>query len=273
MNTMNDVFDRYVRDCVPKLAPGTQRQTMGHLKVLREAFGSWVPGSIRAKDVGRFLDVETAKIHRNKIVATLSVIMTNAVSRWYVDGCEVNPCLKVYRHESSPRDRYVTDAEFFAVRAIAIPSVQIAMDLALLTGQRQSDVVQLPWANVHEKYIEIRQGKTGKLLGIRITPAITEVLERARARMPWIMPNLYVIRNKHGERYTPGGFRESWQLTINKALQLGAVKSRFTFHDLRAKSTSDTDNLQAASERLGHSNISLTRKVYDRKMRMVEPLR
>lgn len=275
MKTMNEVFDRYVRDCLPKLAPSTQRQTIGHLKVLRAWCGHRVPTAdpLKPRDIIRFLDVDTAKQHRNKIVATLSVVFTNAIGRWCVDGCEVNPCLKVVRHESRPRDRYVTDDEFFAVRALALPSVQIAMDLALLTGQRQGDIVQLRWANVHETYIEIRQGKTGKLLGIKITPAITEVLARARARTPWLLPNIYVIRTKDGSNYTSGGFREAWQLTMEKALKLGAIKSRYTFHDLRAKSASDSASLQDASARLGHSSQALTRRIYDRNIRMVEPLR
>lgn len=32
-STMNGVFDRYVAERLPLLAPGTQRQTLGHLKV------------------------------------------------------------------------------------------------------------------------------------------------------------------------------------------------------------------------------------------------
>ena len=39
------------------------------------------------------------------------------------------------------RDRYVTNAEFFAVRAKADPTLQDTMDIALLTGQRPADVL------------------------------------------------------------------------------------------------------------------------------------
>jgi len=42
----------------------------------------------------------------------------------------------------SGRDRYVTDAEFLAVHGKADPTLQDAMDIALLTGQRPADVLR-----------------------------------------------------------------------------------------------------------------------------------
>ena len=48
--------------------------------------------------------------------------------------------------------------------------------------------------------------------------------------------------------------------------------TRFTFHDLRAKSASD-DILQSASERLGHTSVETTKRVYFRKPMKVKPLR
>jgi hypothetical protein len=188
---MNEIFDRYVADCVPKLGERTQRQTMRHLRVLREAFGHRVPtvDPIKPKDVGRFLDVQTGKQHRNKAVATLSAVMTNAVGRWYVEGCEVNPCLKVVRHESHPRTRYITDVEFLGVHDCAPFAIRLAMDLALLLGQRQGDLLDLSWVDVWPTYIDVTQGKTGRHLGIKITEAVTEVLLAARRRPP-MMPRL-----------------------------------------------------------------------------------
>lgn len=39
---------------------------------------------------------------------------------------------------------------------------------------------------------------------------------------------------------------------------------RFTFHDLRAKSASDSESDQAAADRLGHGDAKLTRNTYRR---------
>ena len=229
----------------------------------------------KPRDIGRFLDVQRGKQHRNKIVNTLSHVFTLAVGKWYIDGCDSNPCSKVVRHDSKPRDRYVTDAEFSAVYDIAPFAVQSAMDLALLTGQRQGDILDLTWDRVHEGHIEIRQGKTGKLLGIRITNAIEEVLLRARQRPP-MMPRHFVVRTRHGEPYSHEGFRAMWQRVMNEALSIGVLKQRYSFHDIRAKCASDKVDkvgLTDASALLGHSSTGLTNRVYKRSITMVEPLR
>jgi hypothetical protein len=61
MNTMNEVFDRYERECVPNLGIRTQIDYKRHLRILRQHFGHFVPGTIKPRDVGRFLDVQGAK--------------------------------------------------------------------------------------------------------------------------------------------------------------------------------------------------------------------
>jgi integrase len=275
MNTMNEVFDRYERECVPKLAPRTQGDYARHLKILREYFGNRVPSEIRPRDVGRFLDVSKGKQHRNKQVAVLSAVFSKAMGKWYVDGVDSNPCRNVERHESFPRTRYVTDEEFLAVHAIAPFTVKLMMDLALLTGQRQGDLLDLTWEQVWPEYIDITQGKTGKHLGIRITEALCKALLTARRRPP-MMPRWFVVRTRTGEPYTHEGFRALWQRVMADALERGVIKTRFTFHDLRAKCASDkaaTGNMKQVSELLGHEDIELTKRVYCRNIIFVDPLR
>ena len=40
MTTMNDLFDRYDRECIPKIAPRSQRDYRRHLDKLRAEFGT-----------------------------------------------------------------------------------------------------------------------------------------------------------------------------------------------------------------------------------------
>lgn len=274
MNTFGELAARYRAECIPLLGPRTQRAYVHHVNFLEAHF---TPEreicSIKPRDVGRLLDVPRAKIHRAKQVAVLSAMMGMAVSVWFVDGCEINPCQKIKRHRNPPRSRYVTDLEFDAVRALAPFNVQLAMDLALLTGQRQGDCLDLMWSNVYATHIDVTQGKTGKHLGIRITPALAEVLQRARNYKPFLGPRKYVIRARTGDPYTHEGMRALWQRVMNEAMRLGAIRKRYSFHDLRAKCASDKKNLQGASELLGHSDQSLTRRIYVRSIQMVDPLR
>lgn len=266
--TLNDCFDRYEKEVLVGLEPRTQKDYRRHLIVLRKTFGHMAPDDVLPRHVGQFLDVQTGKIHRNRIVAVLSAVFSKAVGRWYV--AERNPCSKVERHKAAPRDRNVTDAEFAAFYKIANPKLQVAMDLALLTGQRQGDILRMRWRDVTPEGWTMQQGKTGKRLMVAMSPTLQAVLERARAFLP-NLPREYVLRRRDGQPYTADGFRAMWQRTMRKYKKAGG--QRFTFHDLRGKSATDSGSLEAAYERLGHTSIAMTRRVYDRGVRKVTPLR
>lgn len=268
LTTMNDCFDRYEKEVLPGLEPRTQKDYRRHLIKLREVFGHMAPDDVQPRHVGQFLDVQTGKIHRNRQVAVLSAVFSKAVGRWYV--AERNPCAKVERHKSAPRDRHVTDAEYAAVYALANPKVQVAMDLALLTGQRQGDLLTMKWSQVTPEGITVRQGKTGRRLLVEMSPTLEAVLNRAKAFLPHL-PREYVLRRGDGQPYSADGFRAMWQRTMRAYKKKGGV--RFTFHDLRGKSATDSGSLEAAYERLGHTSIAMTRRVYDRGVRKVKPLR
>lgn len=87
------------------------------------------------------------------------------------------------------------------------------------------------------------------------------------------LPREYVIRTEKGEPYTPEGFRCIWQRRMRKLHRSGALPERFTFHDIRAKTVSDSADLGEANVRAGHTSMSMTKGVYDRGIRPVKPLR
>jgi integrase len=268
LTTLNDCFDRYERDVLPGLEPRTQKDYRRHLLILRKEFGHRDPNDLKPKDIGMFLDVDTGRIQRNRVVAVLSAVYTKAVGRWYV--ADRNPCTAVERNPSKRRSRNVLDVEFAGVYALASPRLRVAMDLALLTGQRQGDLLRMKWRDVTPEGWTMRQGKTGKRLMITMSPALEEVLQRARAFLPHL-PREYVLRNRKGKPYTENGFRAIWQAAMRRYVKKGG--ERFTFHDLRGKSATDSGSLQEAYERLGHTNIAMTRGVYDRGVRKVTPLK
>lgn len=272
-STMNYLFDRYEREIVPKLAPRTQKDYKRILYRLRVEFGERPYLSMKPRDVGRFLQETPAKVSANRHVSVLSAVFSKAIGKWYVHDDLRNPCVGVERNETKPRDRYVTDAEFKALYAIVSPSVKIAMELARMVGQRQGDLLRATWKQIdtNKRLFYFQQGKTGKKLAVRVTPALEELLVRAR-RLPPLVPRLYLIRRRDGHPYTSEGFKALWQRWMKRAMKRGVLKERFTFHDLRAKCVSDNKSIEAAMQLAGHSNMSMTRRVYDRGIREVDPL-
>lgn len=268
MPTLNDCFGRYRRDVLPTLAPRTQDGYARHLDVLEQRFGHLEPDALKPRDIGAFLDRPKGKIQANRQVAVLSAVYAKIVGRWYCG--ERNPCRDVERNPTRRRTRYVTDEEYAALYQFAKPRIRLAMDLALLTGQRQGDLITLPFKNVTADGIFFRQGKTGKRLLVGMTPTLAEVIERGRKMEPF---GETVIRTRRGAPYTSEGFRACWQRTVQRAMRKRILEERFTFHDLRAKSVSDSTSLEAAFERAGHTSMSMTRGTYDRGVRKVTALR
>lgn len=270
--TIADMLDRYQREVVPTLAPRTQIDYARHLTLLRKTFGHMKPNDLRPKDVGAFLDRPKGKIQANRQVAVLSAVFSKGVGRWYM--ADKNPCRDVERNPSKRRTRYITDAEYAVMYALVPPRMQIAMDLALITGQRQGDLLSMKWEQVDPvtRLVQFKQSKTGKKLAMHISEEFEKVLVRARAMLPHL-PRTYVLRTRKGQRYTGEGFRAIWQRAMRRALARELIKERFTFHDLRAKNISDTVNIQEAFERAGHTSMAQTRGTYDRGTRKVQPLK
>jgi hypothetical protein len=189
------------------------------------------------------MSVSTGKVYRNTMLRTFSSVLSKAVRDW--QWLDHNVCRNVRHHKAKHRDdrRHVSDEDFEGVLSIATVSIQQVMNLCLLTGRNQAELVRLKWSQVHEKEILFRDAITHKKVVVKITPALRAVLDDCRKRSG---ESAYVIntsaRTKHGEPFTDDGFRALWQRTMRKWQDSG--HNRFTFHDIRAKA------LERLSERL-----------------------
>lgn len=67
--------------------------------------------------------------------------MFTAALKWH--AVDTNPCRLVPKLHEAAWGRYVTDSEFMAVYQLASPTLQCAMDMATMTGQREGDLLNL----------------------------------------------------------------------------------------------------------------------------------
>jgi integrase len=283
---LSGVFDRYLIEVLPSLAPRTQSDYRGYIDNLRLVFGSAPPREVTAGHVSDYQAkrAERSVVQANREKSCLSAVFTAAL-KWHV--VETNPCRLVPKLREVERDRYVTDAEFMAVYRLASPMLQCAMDLATMTGQREGDLLKLSRSQLTDEGIAFTIGKskrrhprhgkiveTAKKLIIEWTPELRSITDRLKKLGPDIRPTL--LCNLQGKPFTSDGFRSNWHRLMERATTPGkdvappALAERFTFHDLRAKSASD-DNLEGATERLAHEDPRTTQKVYRRKPRRARP--
>jgi integrase len=264
--TIAEILDRFERDYVPNLGPRTQLDYARHCRDLRKWFGHINANDLKPRDFALFMNVGRGKIQRNKQLAVLSCAMSEAVGRWY--WADRNVCRDVKRHPSKPRDREVTDDEYKRFRRFVPYKVRLAMELSVLTGQRQGDILSLKWTQVDHTMgrIHFKQSKTGKRIGVKITKKVRRVLRLCERMAP---AGEYVIRRRDGMRYTSDGFRAIWQRYQRRWKAAGNV--RYTYHDLRARAAGKCRTVQEAQQLLGHITPAMTIRVYDRVEREVMP--
>lgn len=266
--TMGNVLDRYQREIVPTKARATRKNNLRELGLLRKAFGQMRPDDIKPQDVYRYMDARKAPVAAKREKSLLSHVFS-----WAIQWGEAtdNPCRLVRsRYTEKPRERYVTDEEFAAVYEIAPEVIKLAMELALMTGLRQGDILGIKLTDFTENGLEVRTGKTGKRMIYEWTPELKSVLEGAKKlREKEKVRGVYLLVGRQGQRYTPDGFRAMWQRVQRKAMEQDLIDKRFTFHDLRAKAASDSEDERL----LGHADAQTIRRHYKRKALRVTPIK
>lgn len=269
---MSLLFERYAEEISPQKSAATQADHVRELRNLDRTFGHLDPRVIKTIHVYQYLDArgKSAKVRANREIALLSSVFSYAIRWGIVEG---NPCTGVRKHSEKPRQRYVTDEEYLAVYDLAPPIIQTAMEVALLTGMRQADILGLQRHQILPDGIHVTPAKTKSRTGRKQiflwTPGLRDAIDRAVA-LPRTVSTFWVFANSRGQRYTASGFQTAWQRLMARAIESGALTERFTFHDLRAKAGSESSD---GTRLLGHQNPATTRRIYLRKPDKVKPIR
>jgi integrase len=134
----------------------------------------------------------------------------------------VNPCEGGGRLYAAATDKVWTEANVVSFLAVAGAELRLALILALWTGQRQGDLLRLPWSAYDGTKLRLQQGKTGRRVVIPAGEPLRLALDGADRRSPLILTNTL------GRPWTADGFRTSW----GKATAKAGIRG-LTFHDLR----------------------------------------
>jgi integrase len=135
----------------------------------------------------------------------------------------LNPCEKAGRlYRGNRADKVWSEADEAAFIANASPPLQLALLLALWTGQRQGDLLRLTWTAYDGARIRLTQSKTGVRVVIPVGAPLKVALDATKRQSPIILVNL------EGKPWTPDGFRASWAKACKRARIEGV-----TFCDLR----------------------------------------
>ncbi len=156
-------------------------------------------------------------------VTVFKLLLSWGCRRGLIDMNRAARVDKLYR--TTRRANSWSDAQIAAFMAAAPPNLQLAMMLAVETGQRQGDVVRLKWSDIEDGVLHLRQSKTGAVVAVPISHALQAHLDAAPGDRTGP-----ILRAESGHLWTnpTSALRSAWQHVCRRAGVKGV-----TFHDLR----------------------------------------
>ena len=226
-DTLDIVLDKFQdSEEFRSLAPRTQSDYRKLLRAIAHEFGDFPISALL--DVGArgvFLQWRDGLAKRSHRQADYAWSVLARTFSWALDRrlVKVNPCEKGRRlYKASRGDKVWSDEDEAAFLRVASEPLRLAMILALWTGQRQGDLLRLPWSSYDGQMIRLKQGKTGARVTVPVGAPLKAALDATRKRGPLI------LMNTRGRAWTANGFHASWRKAC-----VAAEVSGVTFHDLR----------------------------------------
>lgn len=206
------------------LSPSARKEHARLLDVFAKDFAEFKVADVSAVDIKRSMrnlygdKRPAARAYKSRVSTFFAWCVTE-------EGLRTdNPCREVRAEKVTRRKTKWTPALFHAVREKLHPMMKCYHDLTYLLYQRTTDVRRLMYSQISDGVIRFTPSKTedssGLSVNVPITPAIAEVLERAK-KLAKLQPgpggDAPVIQDRSGHTYTRSGIYSAY-LRADKAL-------------------------------------------------------
>ena len=228
-STIQSVLNAYQSS--PKftdLAPRTRKDYVRQIRQIEGEFGDFPLAALPDRRTrSEFLAWRDNLAIKSRRQADYTFSTFTAIMAWANDRGLIlsNPCErpgKLYRSQRA-ESIWLADDEA-ALKAVAPPYLGLAYLLAVWIGQRQGDLLRLPWTAYDGQFIRLKQSKGGRRVKIPVGGELKAALDDAAKAKTAVT----VLTTTNGTSWTSDGFRSSWGKIVEKAKVTG-----LTFHDLR----------------------------------------
>lgn len=258
--------------------PSTQVNDRWLMGIISTDLAEFRAADVTPPDVAVFLKPwRDKKRTHNALRSALRDLMRYAEERGYRPAGS-NPVTAIKGMKTKPRTVYITDSQLRRIKVAACygndglrtrsgPMLCEILNLAYLTGQRASDVIDLRWSQqaatdaagqvvapyVGKEGLHFKPSKTAGSTGAKVLIEWTPRLEQVVARIKAIGRRhlSHVITTQDAQPYSYWGVNSAWKRALKRAGIAG-----IHLHDLRAKAITDKDDkegLQAAKSMGAHS--------------------
>src|SRR6516164_4131040 len=208
------------------LAERTRADYIKHITVIEKDFGEFPLAALTDRRTrGIFMAWRDRLAAKSRRQADYAWQVLRRVLSWALDRGLVlaNPCERGGRlYHGSRADKIWTDGHEAAFLASAPAQSHLPLLLALWTGQRQGDLLRLPWSAYDGTHIRLRQSKGGRPIKVLVGAPLKAALDAAQKHGPLILTNS--LRRP----WRSHSFQAAWGIAMRKAGIVGV-----TFHDLR----------------------------------------
>lgn len=284
-HTFGDLIDKYINEKLPQRRKAEQLYFKNQLLWWKKQLGNRMLKDITPKAIAEQRDIllkepninasKTQKAKTgatvNRYMASLSIVFTKAIKEW--GWINENPILKVDKcKESKARTRFLSQEEqqklLQACKESTTPFLYMIVVIALSTGARQGEIVNLQWKhlkfNDSEKNVTLffMDTKNGENRSVTIGGLAYELLKEhqktvSNTKVRQINSKNYVFASPNINK--PYYIRRQWE----NALKRAGIED-FRFHDLRHTTASNLAmngaSLRDIGEILGHKTPAMTQR-------------
>ncbi|PII51944.1 integrase [Serratia sp. OLHL2] len=272
--TLNSWIERYeVIFKRRQLAENTYKVRAGQLAIIRERLGGMVLSKITTRHVAEFLEFWIAQ-DKKTMAATMRSVLSDIFREAIVEGhIENNPVTPTRAAKVVVKRERLELAQYGPIRYAADPMPPwfgLAMDLALVSGQRREDLTQMRFSHVVDGRLLVEQGKTGamislpldlelKIVGLRLGT----VIDRCRlVSTTDFMISAGIRKNSPDGSLHPDGLTKKF-VAARKASGLSFEENPPTFHEIRSLAGRLYEKERGrdfAQKLLGHTSEMMTLK-------------
>ncbi len=231
------------------LAAGTKRDYKRYLYRLDRSVGDRSLSSIDSEYIYQIrAKMRETPVAANHTVSVIRALFAFAKKRKLVMH---DPTEGIEMLEGGPGFQRWMDEDIKRFRDSAGPSMRLAMELGLYTGQRLSDVIRMAWSNYDGTRIRLRQQKTGTSLVIPVHPSLKDILD--------VTPRVgvMILTTKTGRAFHPRVFSRDFF----EAREAAGLPRDLSFHGLRHTAASRLAELGAGAPEIqaitGHKSLKL----------------
>lgn len=266
-HSLTIAIDKYIELILPS-KPKSARDILRHLNWWKEKLGNHALARLTPEVVAHhrkeLMEGATSKGTQrsyatvNRYMAALSVVLTYAVKE--CGWISANPLLRISKlKESRGRERVLSKAECDRLLASCAKSRNALLlpivILAITTGMRQGEILNLTWGDVDldQGIISLKETKNGRPRSVPIVSAALKHIRRLSLNRKSHIPFVFPSKKRFG-RIT---IRRAWEEAVTRC----SIEN-LHFHDLRhtfctyaAKAGASNLQLRAA---MGHQTSQMT---------------